>query len=444
MAAPPAPPSAAPAAPFARARRRSVVLAGLLAITGSGSDRAVAQVPADSAANERLKVLVRDAKDADDARRLKAWEGLLALGDPGAAALRPVLEAKLTRDRAAVEERLKGKELARLHKLYEADLVARRQAALACIFDPKRYPEENHGAAGQGEVDGLVSAVREAWERPVQHARRFSPELERACAGLEEVLAYGVSVGFAPPADLADVSGWLDSLTPRFERDALGIGGAQHDWNGAVIRWHTEEMPTSADASERACMDATNAYRLMMGKPLLEIDERLVRAARKHSQEMVDLGYFAHASPVPERKSPGQRCALEGYSGGGAENIAIAADGRGAFDGWYSSSGHHRNMLGGHRQLGVGRAGEFPGRTFTQDFGGGDSLRGRTIEDPQIAYLQKRKKLDMADADAHLALAVWCRANGLADLANLHAETAVVLDPGHAKALEFLGRKRRN
>lgn len=190
-------------------------------------------------------------------------------------------------------------------------------------------------------------------------------------------------------------------------------------------------------------MDATNAYRVLMGKPLLEIDERLVRAARKHSQEMVDLGYFAHASPVAEHKSPGQRCALEGYSGGGAENIATAADGQGAFVGWYTSSGHHRNMLGGHRQFGVGRAGEFPGNTFTQNFGGGDSLRGRTIEDPQIAYLQKRRKLAMADPDAHYALAVWCKANGLTDLANLHAETAVALAPGHAKALEFLGRKRR-
>jgi hypothetical protein len=397
----------------------------------------------DSAARERIRVLVRDSKDADDARRLKAWEALLGLGDPGAQALRPVLEAKLARDRETVEERLKGKELARLRKLYEAELLARRQAALACVFDPKRYPDENHGAAGQGEVDLLVAAVREAWDHPVQFARRFSPELDRACSGLEEVLAYGEPAGFAAPAELTNVSAWLDSLSPRFDREPLGIGGAQHDWNRAVLEWHATELPTSADESERACMDATNAYRLMMGKTILEIDERLVRAARKHSQEMVDLGYFAHESPVAENRSPGLRCAREGYSGGGAENIAIAGDGRGAFDAWYSSSGHHRNMLGGHRQFGIGRAGEFPGRTFTQNFGGGDSLRGRTIEDPQIAYLQKRRKLAMADPDAHYALAVWCKANGLPDLANLHAETAVALAPGHAKALEFLGRKRR-
>ena len=189
-------------------------------------------------------------------------------------------------------------------------------------------------------------------------------------------------------------------------------------------------------------MDATNAYRLMMGAAVLEIDERLVRAARKHSQEMVELGYFAHDSPVAENASFGTRCAREGYSGASGENIAGAGDGIGAFNGWYGSSGHHSNMLGGHRQFGVGRAGEFPGHTFTQNFGGSDSLRGRTVEDPQLEYLARRKKLDIASPDAHLALAIWCKANGLVKQANLHAETAVALDPGHVKALEFLGRAR--
>lgn len=399
--------------------------------------------PVDAAAKERLKVLVRDAKDSDDKRRQKAWEALLQLGPEGAAALRPVLEAKLARDRAALEERLKGKELARLKKLVEAELVTRRQAAIACIFDPKRYPDENHGAVGQGEVDRLVGAVREVWARPVQFARQLAPELDRLAAGIEEAVVYTEAAGFAPPPEQADVGAWLDSLAPRLERESLGIGGAQHDWNAAVAKWHAEEVPTSADEQERACMDATNDYRQMMGVPLLEIDERLVRAARKHSQEMEALHYFAHDSPIAANRSPSARCAQEGYGGGAAENIATAADGVGAFQGWYTSSGHHRNLLGGHRQFGVGRAGELPGRLFTQNFGGGDSLRGRTIEDPQIAYLIRRRKLDVASADAHYALAVWCRANGLADLANLHAETAVALQPAHAKALEFLGRKSR-
>ncbi|MBL8843624.1 MAG: hypothetical protein JNL90_19035 [Planctomycetes bacterium] len=395
--------------------------------------------PAEVPLATKLKLLARDAKESADKRRLPAWEGLLALGEPGCATLRPIVEAKLARDRKALEERLKGNELAHARKKVEAALVERRAAALACIFDPKRYPDENHGAVGQAEVDRLVAAVRAAWERPAVFLRELVPEFEQLAAGLEEAVVYLEACGAPPVADLADVNEWLGSFTPRFERESLGISGSQHDWNEAVAKWLAEEMVTSADESERACMDATNDYRRMMGRPLLEIDERLVRAARKHSEEMDALHYFSHGSPVAANASFGGRCAREGYRGASGENIAGAGDGVGAFRGWYGSSGHHRNMLGGHQQFGVGRAGSYPGNLFTQNFGGGDSLRGRTVDDPQIDYLRRKKKLEVGSADAQAALAAWCKSVGLADLARLHAEAALALDPQHAKARELLG-----
>jgi len=396
-------------------------------------------LPQDAAAKERLRVLARDARDNVDARRLKAWEELLGLGEPGCTTLRPIVTAKLARDRTALEERFKSTELARLRKKVEEALVERRKAALGCIFDRARYPDENHGAVGQGEVDGLVAIVRAAWSRPAVFAREVQPEVEQLAAALEEDVVYLEGSGGKPPEGLADVNGWLDAtFSARFERGALGISGTQRDWNEAVAKWHAEEMLTSADESERACMDATNDYRLMMGVPLLEIDERLVRAARKHSEEMEALHYFDHSSPVPENASFGARCAREGYHSAGGENIAGAFDGADAFRGWYTSSGHHRNMLGGHRQFGVGRAGPYPGNLFTQNFGGGDSLRGRHVDDPGIEYLGRRKKLDATNADAQAALGAWCKANGFPGLARKHAEAALAIDPSHAKARELL------
>jgi hypothetical protein len=198
---------------------------------------------------------------------------------------------------------------------------------------------------------------------------------------------------------------------------------------------------TSADEEELACMNATNSYRRMMGLKILEIDERLVRAGRKHSEEMKTLDYFAHESPVAENKSPGLRCAHEGYPGAGAENIAVGMQrGEHAFACWYRSSGHHRNILGGHSQIGVGRCEAY----WTQDFGGSSTLRGRRIDDPSILYLGRLKKLDPKSAESEVALALWCRAERLEEKAEQHARAALALDPENEKAHALLGEVKQN
>lgn len=409
--------------------------AALLARTGVAQD-------GDELRRNRLAVLARDAKDASDRRRLAAWEELLEHGPDGERILRPIVSARLQRHRDELAEHFKGTDLSRARRKVEEALIARREEALACIFDPKRYPDEDHGVVGQPEVDRLVERVSAAFDHPATFAREVIEDVEATAAALEEDLVYLEACGGAAPADMPTVAEWLGSFDAAFEVERLGINGTQHDWNVAVAKYHQEELLTSADAEERACMDATNAYRLKMGRPILEIDERLVRAARKHSLEMKELGYFAHESPVPENRWPGMRCAAEGYPGGGAENISGAPSGVGAFWSWYRSSGHHRNMLGGHRQIGIGRAGELPGELFTQNFGGSSSLRGRVIEDPQILYLGRLKRLDPADADSEAALAAWCRSQRLEERCREHALRALALDPDHAKARELLGHKK--
>ncbi|GAB6192614.1 NHL domain-containing protein [Desulfocastanea catecholica] len=59
-------------------------------------------------------------------------------------------------------------------------------------------------------------------------------------------------------------------------------------------------------------------------KPLapLKFNEKLIKAARGHSQDMVNNHYFAHEGS--DGSSPAQRCLAEGYVGGTGENIAAA------------------------------------------------------------------------------------------------------------------------
>lgn len=129
---------------------------------------------------------------------------------------------------------------------------------------------------------------------------------------------------------------------------------------------HNEELRATTAAEEFAGTLELNRIRLALGLNALLIDEKLGDAARDHSKDMLRLGFFSHTSPVEGKRTPGQRAALAGTSGG-AENIAAGQEtGRGAIRAWWYSPGHHKNMLGGHSRTGLGQAGAL----WTQMFGG--------------------------------------------------------------------------
>ncbi|MCH2112163.1 MAG: CAP domain-containing protein [Planctomycetes bacterium] len=106
---------------------------------------------------------------------------------------------------------------------------------------------------------------------------------------------------------------------------------------------------------EIAGVQELNLIRIWAGIPALRVDPLLCVAGRGHSEDMVTHGFFAHQSPVEGKKSPSDRARLAGTSGG-AENIAAGQDsGHGAIQAWWYSPGHHRNMMGGHGTVGLGR-----------------------------------------------------------------------------------------
>jgi uncharacterized protein YkwD len=269
----------------------------------------------------------------------------------GASALATDEEALLKpRTRAVLDwfERHKADLRARLAPL----LKQRRQEALSLINDPRRYPDANHGAAAQPEVDRLVDALRRVWQDPFAEALELSPELRRLAAELADVAA----------DDGAEVRAKVNRALSFRDAPAADEHGAE---DARAVTAQNARAKTTADEEERACVDATNRYRAMYGLRLLRLDERLVQAARKHSKAMVELHFFDHVSPLKGLEQPSQRCAAEGatYS---AENIAYGSrSGEQTFLEWYNSSGHHRNLLGDHLSIGIGRFETH----WTQDFG---------------------------------------------------------------------------
>ncbi|MEW6741868.1 MAG: HEAT repeat domain-containing protein [Planctomycetota bacterium] len=193
----------------------------------------------------------------------------------------------------------------------------------------------------------------------------------REQSGLEDVLWLTLNFAAGRTLDVLQRSQELllqeNALTP-WER------WLAHELRCDALGRYNAQVATSLDQEERAFSAILTGYRKMLGLAPLEIEERCVVSARKHSQEMIDLGYFGHISPVPRNRTPTDRARLEGYGGGVGENCLASSgpvDARGAFEGWYHSPGHHRLLVSGGPQMGVGAASEH--RMWTLVVGGTDA-----------------------------------------------------------------------
>ena len=84
---------------------------------------------------------------------------------------------------------------------------------------------------------------------------------------------------------------------------------------------------------------------MLVGLNALVLDPKLCAAARDHSKDMAEKGFFAHESPVPGKKTPWDRAKNFGTTASG-ENIFMGSnDPHAAITGWFYSPGHHKNMF---------------------------------------------------------------------------------------------------
>lgn len=129
-------------------------------------------------------------------------------------------------------------------------------------------------------------------------------------------------------------------------------------------------LPLSPDpAAEQRMLELVNQERARQGLPPLVMDEALREVARRHSEEMFRLSYFAHTSPVTG--SPADRLNAAGirYTVAG-ENLAYAPAVQVAHDGLMNSPDHRKNILSpDFSRVGIGviQAGIY-GKMFTQAF----------------------------------------------------------------------------
>ncbi|GLW93889.1 CAP domain-containing protein [Actinokineospora globicatena] len=141
----------------------------------------------------------------------------------------------------------------------------------------------------------------------------------------------------------------------------------------------TKPKPTTTTAGgqngqpeELKVVEIVNARRAEAGCGPLRWNDKLATAARKHSKDMADRGYFDHNSP--DGRTPWDRIKAEGYTKASGENIAAGqASPEAVMTSWMNSPGHRANILNcKSTEIGVGmhKGGSY--RIYwTQTFGTG-------------------------------------------------------------------------
>jgi uncharacterized protein YkwD len=130
--------------------------------------------------------------------------------------------------------------------------------------------------------------------------------------------------------------------------------------------------PTPVADFEHQVVDQVNQARTARGLASLHVDDRLMRAARRHSQDMAANNFFDHTGS--DGSSPWDRIRREGYPlAGGGETIAAGyPDPAAVVAGWRESSPHWSILMGRYKDIGVGYAFEADsgdGHYWTADLG---------------------------------------------------------------------------
>jgi len=158
--------------------------------------------------------------------------------------------------------------------------------------------------------------------------------------------------------------GWIDDTTGYYCGD-----GFEPDPEPGTDPSGPDPSAGCGTPSEMQELALTNEARLAAGLLELACDDALTRAARAHSEDMCDRGYFSHRSI--DGRAFTDRIDEQGasYTTAG-ENIAWGQQGpEDAHAAWMASPGHRSNILGtGYRRVGIGYApcGGMP--FWTQDF----------------------------------------------------------------------------
>jgi uncharacterized protein YkwD len=140
---------------------------------------------------------------------------------------------------------------------------------------------------------------------------------------------------------------------------------------GATLPFHESSGYHESDADEQTMLSQLNQTRTEHGLAPLKDDPELRQLAVAHSEEMLNLGYFSHVSPLSGSPTDRAKAANVEYTAFG-ENLAYAPTIDVAERGLMRSASHRANILSpDFTRVGIGViVTSFGTRMVTQEFAG--------------------------------------------------------------------------
>ncbi|MCI0341952.1 MAG: CAP domain-containing protein [Planctomycetales bacterium] len=249
-----------------------------------------------------------------------------------------------------------------------------RDHANAWLFDAVKFPPPRKQPVTGPEIGYDVAkaredAARKAYEAlepfldeaaaaalatPPARARKLREDLAAALAAHVECASYLGKDTILPLPDLAADERFFLALAEEdwtaavAEYKSLPAGWrklcAFHAYGRSIVAWNARN-PCGMDKQEARGIESINRIRPALGISPLRHNEKLYRAAKKHSEEMVAMGYFDHFSPVEANKDPQKRASNEGYKAEVTECCSSLGTQSSAVEMWKWDGGHHRAMI---------------------------------------------------------------------------------------------------
>jgi uncharacterized protein YkwD len=182
------------------------------------------------------------------------------------------------------------------------------------------------------QLDGLLAEAR--WREMA--LEKTPPKLRKGLEGVIDTSNFAADLG-----DLAQAAAFAAIPMPNADQ---------------IILVEDAKRSASLEKEEARGIETLNHLRIIVGFDALLIDPHLCQAARDHSTEMKEKGYFSHESPTAALKTPWDRAKLAGTSAGGECIAAGTGSGDGAIDMWWNSPGHHSIIMSASTRIGLGRS----------------------------------------------------------------------------------------
>jgi uncharacterized protein YkwD len=251
--------------------------------------------------------------------------------------------------------------------------VAERTRAVAAVaktarkgFNPTEFAARQKKVLDllvAGDTKSMEPIVKEMWQEfYFDPAKADADEKSKlASRRLEEVFAWQKALGVEEKDKDALEKTGRETLRGVDDTQLFSLFVKQDQ----TIMAANAALRSQVPAAEYEQIWLTNLYRILVGKTPYKINPKLCDAAREHSTDMEEHKFFSHESPLPGKRTPGDRARRHGASASG-ENIYMGSkQPDAAFWAWFGSLGHHKNMLGAYAEIGVGNHNAY----WTQMFG---------------------------------------------------------------------------